>query len=56
MLSNDEVERCGASPASNEGTLSKSSSSSLAQRRRAPRSLKPIVRAHYLSEVADATS
>src|SRR5579863_9881445 len=40
----DEVERRGASPASNEGTLSQSSTSSLAQRRRAPRSLEPIVR------------
>ena len=38
---NDEVERRGA--ASNEGTLSQSSNPSLAHRRRAPRSLEPIV-------------
>jgi len=42
--SNDEVERRGASPASNEGTLSQSSTHSLAHRRRDPRSLEPIVR------------
>ena len=41
---NDEVERRGASPASNEGTLSQSSTPSLAHRRRDPRSLEPIVR------------
>src|ERR1700692_2514953 len=41
--SNDEVERRGASPASNEGTLFQSSTPSLAQRRRDPRSLQPIV-------------
>src|SRR5271154_5551878 len=41
--SNDEVERRGASPASNEGTLSQSSIPSLAHRRRDPRSLEPIV-------------
>src|SRR5580692_3241041 len=41
---NDEVERRGASPASNEGTLSQSSTSSLAHRRRVPRSLEPMVR------------
>jgi hypothetical protein len=40
---NDEVERRGASPASNEGTLSQSSIHSLAHRRRDPRSLEPIV-------------
>jgi hypothetical protein len=34
--SNDEVERRGASPASNEGTLSQSSTPSLAQRRHGP--------------------
>jgi hypothetical protein len=39
-----EVERRGASSASNEGSLSRSSILSLAQRRRAPRSLEPIVR------------
>src|SRR5271155_1888888 len=44
MAPNDEVERRGASPASNEGTLSQSSIPSLAQRRCAPRSLEPIVR------------
>ena len=42
--SNDEVERRRASPASNEGTLSQSSTLSLAHRRRDPRSLQPIVR------------
>src|SRR6266403_2005582 len=41
---NNEVERRGASPASNEGTLFPSSTSSLAHRRRDPRSLEPIVR------------
>src|ERR1700690_2050735 len=44
MASNDEVERRGASPAANEGTLSQSSTPSLTQRRRGPRSLEPIVR------------
>src|SRR5580704_15795789 len=44
MGPNDEVERRGASPASNEGTLSQSSTPSLAHRRRGPRSLEPIVR------------
>ena len=34
--SNDEVERRGCSPASNEGTLSQSSNPSLGQRRRGP--------------------
>src|SRR4029077_16300209 len=43
---NDEVERRGASPASNEGTLSQSSTPSLAHRRRDPRSLQPFVRCH----------
>ena len=37
LPANDEVERRGASPASNEGTLSQSSTPSLAQRRRGPR-------------------
>src|SRR5580698_1834932 len=46
MGPNDEVERRGASPASNEGTLSQSSTPSLAHRRRGPRSLEPIVREH----------
>ena|ERR1700722_4764316 len=46
-LSNDEVERRGASPASNEGTLSQSSTPSLAHRRRDPRSLEPIVRVRF---------
>jgi hypothetical protein len=41
---NDEVERRGDSPASNEGSLSRSSTPSSAQRRRGPRSLEPIVR------------
>ena len=44
MLSNDEVERRGASPESNEGTLSRSSTPTMAHRRRDPRSLEPIVR------------
>jgi hypothetical protein len=44
IASNDEVERRGASPASNEGTLSQSSIPSLAHRRCDPRSLEPIVR------------
>jgi hypothetical protein len=42
--SNDEVERRGASPTPSEGTLSQSSTPSFAHRRRAPRSLEPIVR------------
>src|SRR5277367_4940261 len=44
VSSNDEVERRGASPASNEGILSQSSIPSLVHRRRDPRSLEPIVR------------
>jgi len=36
VSSNDEVERRGASPVSNEGTLSQSSTPSLAKRRRGP--------------------
>src|SRR5258707_470958 len=44
MSSNDEVERRGASRASNEGTLSQSSTPLLAHRRRHPRSLEPLVR------------
>jgi hypothetical protein len=49
--SNDEVERRGASPASNEGTLSQPSTPSLAHRRCDPRSLEPIVsgRCGYVS-------
>src|SRR3984957_6918176 len=43
-LTNDEVERRGASPTSSEGILSQSSTSSLAHRRRHPRSLQPFVR------------
>ena len=42
--SNDEIERRGASPASNEGTLSQSSTSPLADEDPTPRSLQPIVR------------
>src|SRR5665213_972218 len=41
---NDEVERRGTSPTSNEADLSRSSTPSLAHRRRDPRSLEPIVR------------
>src|ERR1700730_622359 len=44
VVSNDEVERRGAALASIEGTLSSSSTVSLAQQRRDPRSLKSIVR------------
>ena len=45
MAPNDEVERRGASPASNEGTLSQPSTPSLAHRiRQPPRSLEPFVR------------
>jgi hypothetical protein len=50
---NDEVERRGASPASNEGTLSQSSTYSFAQRRRDPRSLEPIVM-RYLRGLEEA--
>ena len=42
-VANDEVERRGASPTTNEADLSQSSTPSLAQRRRNPRSLEPIV-------------
>ncbi len=41
---NDEVERRGDARAQNEDALSQSSTSSLAYRRRDPRSLEPIVR------------
>ena len=41
---NDEVERRGAAPTSNEADLSQSSTHSLSHRRRDPRSLDPIVR------------
>src|ERR1700742_1768325 len=41
--SNDEVERCGVALPANEADLSQSSTSSLAHRRRDPRSLEPIV-------------
>src|SRR5258708_4858083 len=41
---NDEVERRGASPAPNEGTLSQSSTPSLVPQSCDPRSLEPIVR------------
>jgi hypothetical protein len=41
--SNDEVERHGVAPPSNEADLSPSSIPSLAHRRRDPRSLEPIV-------------
>jgi len=51
-MSNDEVERRGASPASNEGTLSQSSTLSLAHRRRHPRSLEPIVRPNVCGTTA----
>src|ERR1700722_20593266 len=48
--SNDEVERRGASPASNEAALSESSTPSLAHRRRyGPRSLEPNVRGRFPS-------
>ena len=43
---NDEVERRAGASASNECTLSQSSTPSLAHRRRYPRSLEPIVRHH----------
>src|SRR5882757_9373439 len=43
-VSNDELERRGTSPASNEGTLSQSSTPSLSHRSYASRSLEPIVR------------
>src|SRR5580658_3489974 len=52
VSSNDEVERRGVSPASNEGSLSRSSILSLAQRRRAPRSLEPIVRGGHAESFA----
>jgi len=52
LVHNDEVERRGSSPASNEGSLSKSSNPSLANRRRDPRSLEPIVRMHRPELVA----
>jgi hypothetical protein len=42
--SNDEVERRGDAATRNEGDLSQSSIPSLAQRRRDPRSLQPLVR------------
>jgi hypothetical protein len=41
---NDEVERRGVAPTSNEADLSQSSTPFLAYRRRDPRSLEPIVR------------
>ena len=41
---NDEVERRGDAPPSNEADLFQSSTPSLAHRRRDPRSLEPIVR------------
>src|ERR1700723_3676885 len=44
MTANDEVERRGVAPASNGADLSRSSTPSLAHRRRDPRSLEPIVR------------
>jgi hypothetical protein len=44
IASNDEVERRGVAPALIEADLSQSSTPSLAHRRRAPRSLEPIVR------------
>ena len=44
LTPNDEVERRGVAPQSNEGTSSPSSTPSLAYRRRDPRSLEPIVR------------
>jgi hypothetical protein len=44
---NDEVQRRAASPASNEGSLSQSSTTSLAYRRCGPRSPEPIVRFSY---------
>src|SRR5580658_8983159 len=44
MVSNDEVERRGASPTINGADLLQSPTPSLAYRRRAPRSLEPIVR------------
>jgi hypothetical protein len=42
-VSNDEVERRGIAPTQNEGSLSKSSTPSLPQRSRGPRSPEPIV-------------
>src|SRR5258708_39147741 len=47
MTLNDEVERRGASPASNESTLSQSSTTSRADRRCGPRSLEPFVRRRH---------
>src|SRR5580658_7800961 len=44
MPANDEVERRAVAPRSSEVDLSQSSIPSLAHRRRAPRSLEPIVR------------
>jgi hypothetical protein len=44
MSSNNEVERRGVAPTSNETDLSRSSTISLARRRCSPRSLEPIVR------------
>jgi hypothetical protein len=46
MAPNDEAERRGVAPTTNEADLSRSSTPSLAQRRRGPRSLEPIVRFH----------
>jgi hypothetical protein len=46
--SNDQVERRGASPASNEGSLSRSSTFSLSHRSCGPRSLEPVVRRRTL--------
>src|ERR1700676_3747741 len=44
IASNDEVERRGVAPTTNEADLSSSSTYSMANRRCGPRSLEPIVR------------
>jgi hypothetical protein len=52
---NDEVERRGVATSTNEAALSQSSTPSLAQRRRDPRSLEPIVRRFHRLPVKLAT-
>ncbi len=56
MSHNDEVERRGASPTTNEADLSQSPIPSLAYRRRDPRSLEPIVRGGHAETFAHVMS
>jgi len=48
LTPNDEIERRGAAPTTNEADLSQSSTSSFGLPKTRPRSLQPIVRPNYL--------